>query len=124
MNIYVGNIAHGVTEDELKEAFAAFGEVASVTLIKDKFTGERRGFGFVEMPGKMQATNAMREMNGKEIQGRSLIVNEARPQRDKRSGGGGGGGDRRHGGGGGGGRGGFGGGGGGGRKGGGGGGRW
>lgn len=108
MNIYVGNIAHAVTEDELREAFAAYGEVASVTLIKDKFTGERRGFGFVEMPGKMQATTAMREMNGKEIQGRALIVNEARPQREKRSGGGGG--DRRHGGGGG--RGGFGGGGG------------
>ncbi len=111
MNIYVGNIAHAVTEDELREAFAAYGEVASVTLIKDKFTGERRGFGFVEMPGKMQATNAMRELNGKELQGRSLIVNEARPQREKRSGGG----ERR---GGGGGRGGFGGGG---RK---GGGRW
>ncbi len=123
MNIYVGNIAHGVTEDELREAFAAHGEVASVTLIKDKFTGEPRGFGFVEMPGKMQATTAMREMNGKEIQGRSLIVNEARPQRDKRSGGGGGG-DRRHGGGGGGSRGGFGGGGGRRSGGGGGGGRW
>ena len=123
MNIYVGNIAHGVTEDELKEAFLAYGEVASVTLIKDKFTGEARGFGFVEMPGKMQATTAMRELNGKEIQGRSLIVNEARPQRDKRSGGGGGG-DRRHGGGGGGSRGGFGGGGGGRKSGGGGGGRW
>lgn len=105
MNIYVGNIAHAVTEDELREAFAAFGEVASVTLIKDKFTGERRGFGFVEMPGKMQATTAMRELNGKEVQGRALIVNEARPQREKRSGGGG---ERRHGGGG---RGGFGGGG-------------
>ncbi|MEK7728209.1 MAG: RNA-binding protein, partial [candidate division KSB1 bacterium] len=84
------------------------------------------GFGFVELPGKMPATPAMRELNGVEIQGRSLIVNEARPQRDKRSGGGSGGGDRRHGGGGGGGsRGGFGGGSGGGRKsGGGGGGRW
>ncbi|KAA0220179.1 RNA-binding protein [bacterium] len=113
MNIYVGNIARSVSEDELRDAFAAHGEVSTVTLIKDKFTGEPRGFGFIEMPAKMQAMTAIKEMNGKELQGRSLIVNEARPKTDKRGGGGGGrsggggrGGDRR----GGGGRGGFGGG--------------
>lgn len=111
MNIYVGNIARSVSEDELRDAFAAHGEVSSVTLIKDKFTGEPRGFGFIEMPAKMQAMTAIKEMNGKDLQGRSLIVNEARPKTDKRGGGGGGrsgggrGGDRR-----GGGRGGFGGG--------------
>ncbi len=91
MNIYVGNIARSVTEDELRDAFAAHGEVTSVTLIKDKFTGEPRGFAFVEMPSKAQAMAAMKEMDGKELQGRSLIVNEARPKTDKRSGGGGGG---------------------------------
>lgn len=90
MNIYVGNLAHAVTEEELREAFTAFGEVASVTLIKDKFTGESRGFAFVEMPAKAQATTAMREMDGKELQGRNLIVNEARPRREKTGGGGGG----------------------------------
>ncbi len=91
MNIYVGNLAHAVTEDELKEAFAAYGDVSAVTLIKDKFTGESRGFAFVEMPAKAQATTAMREMNGKELQGRSLIVNEARERRERTGGGGGGG---------------------------------
>jgi RNA recognition motif-containing protein len=91
MNIYVGNLAHAVTEDELRDAFAAYGEVASVTLIKDKFTGESRGFAFVEMPAKAHAATAMREMNGKELQGRSLIVNEARPRRERTGGGGGGG---------------------------------
>jgi len=91
MNIYVGNLAHAVTEDELRDAFAAYGDVSTVTLIKDKFTGEPRGFAFVEMPAKAQAATAMREMNGKELQGRSLIVNEARPRRERTGGGGGGG---------------------------------
>ncbi|MDZ7267076.1 MAG: RNA-binding protein [candidate division KSB1 bacterium] len=108
MNIYVGNIARSVTEDELREAFAAHGEVSSVTLIKDKFTGEPRGFAFVEMPSKAQAIAAMKEMDGREMQGRSLIVNEARPKADKRGGGGGRGAGGRGGRSGGGGRGGFG----------------
>ncbi len=100
MNIYVGNLSNDVTEDELKEVFVAFGEVESVNIIKDKFSGESRGFGFVEMPNKTEALEALKEAEGKEIKGRAIKVNEARGKA-------GGGGNRR----GGGGRGGFGGGG-------------
>jgi RNA recognition motif-containing protein len=115
MNIYVGNLAPDVTEDELKQAFEAFGQVQTATIIKDKFSGESRGFGFVEMPAKAEAQTAITEMNGKDLKGRALNVNEARPKTEHRGGGGGGYG----GGGGGGGRrggGGYGGGGGGGRR--------
>lgn len=116
MNIYVGNLSHQTTEDELREAFEAFGQVESANLIKDRYSGESRGFGFVEMPSKEEAEKALEEMNGKDLMGRALNVSEARPRRE---GGGGGGGGRGRGGGGGGrgggggGRGGFGGGGGG-----------
>ncbi|MBN2413426.1 RNA-binding protein [candidate division KSB1 bacterium] len=100
MNIYVGNLSHQVTEDELREAFEAFGEVTSVNIIKDKYSGESKGFGFVEMPAKPEATTAMEEMNGKEIKDRTIAVNEARPRSDNRRGGGGrqrsGGGPRRY----------------------------
>lgn len=99
MNIYVGNLGSDVTEDELKEVFVAFGEVESVNIIKDKFSGESRGFGFVEMPNKTEALEALKEAEGKEIKGKVIKVNEARGKA-------GGGGNRR----GGGGRGGFGGG--------------
>ena len=95
MNIYVGNLAYSVTEDELREAFGAFGEVTSVNIIKDKFTGQSKGFGFVEMPGKDQAQAAISGMNGKEVKGRALNVNEARPRTDDRRGGGAGGAGRR-----------------------------
>ena len=101
MNIYVGNLPHKVTEDEVRQAFAEFGEVTEVRLIVDKFSGESKGFGFVEMPSKDQAEKAIEQMNGKEFMGRALNVNEARPKTDR--GGGGGGGGRRGGGGGGGG---------------------
>lgn len=106
MNIYVGNLAREATEGDLREAFEAFGQVASVAIIKDKFTGESRGFGFVEMPSKTEAQNAITGLNGKEVKGRALTVNEARPRTDDRGGGrrdsrGGGGGGRRTGGGGG-----------------------
>jgi RNA recognition motif-containing protein len=116
MNIYVGNLAPDVTEDELKQAFEAFGQVQTATVIKDKFSGESRGFGFVEMPAKAEAQTAITEMNGKDLKGRSLNVNEARPKTERPRGGGGGyggggGGGRRGGGGGG-----YGGGGGGGRR--------
>ncbi|HBG28346.1 MAG: RNA-binding protein [Planctomycetes bacterium GWF2_41_51] len=106
MNIYVGNLSRDVTEDQLKQSFEAYGEVKSVAIIKDKLTGEPRGFGFVEMPSREQATAAMQELDGKDLGGRALKVNEAR---ERAAGGGGGsrGGSR-----GGGGRGGFGGGGG------------
>jgi RNA recognition motif-containing protein len=110
MNIYVGNLSRDLTEAELREAFAAFGEVSSASIIKDKFSGETRGFGFVEMSNKDEADKAISALNGKDLKGRTMTVNEARPRTDKpRTGGGGFGGGR----GGGGSRGGFGGGGGG-----------
>ncbi len=103
MNIYVGNISRDLSEEELREAFAAFGQVSTVNIIKDKFTGEYRGFAFVEMPTKEEADAAITGLNGKELKGRALNVNEARPRTDARHGGGGGGrGPRRDGGGGGG----------------------
>jgi RNA recognition motif-containing protein len=93
MNIYVGNLSRQVTGDELREAFEAFGQVESAHVIKDRFTGEPRGFGFVEMPSREEAQNAINSMNGKELAGRAITVSEARPRADRR-GGGGGGGDR------------------------------
>ena len=116
MNIYVGNLSPEVSEDELKAEFQSFGEVSTVTIVKDRMTGQPRGFAFVEMPGKNEGQAAMESLNGKPLKGRNLTVNEARPKTDapRRSGGGGGRGGPR-GGGGGGGRGGYGGGGGGGR---------
>ena len=106
MNIYVGNISRDVSEAELKAAFEAFGAVQSASIIKDKFTGESRGFGFVEMPNREEAEKAIAGMNGKDLKGRALTVNESRPRTDRPRGGGGfGGGGRDRGG-----RGGFGGG--------------
>jgi RNA recognition motif-containing protein len=99
MNIYIGNISRDLSEDELREAFAAFGQVSSVNIIKDKFTGEYRGFAFVEMPVKEEAEAAISALNGKELKGRALNVNEARPRTDDRRGGGGRGGPRGGGGG-------------------------
>jgi RNA recognition motif-containing protein len=87
MNIYVGNLAREVISEDLQQAFAAFGEVATASVIKDKFTGESRGFGFVEMPSKEQAQAAITGLNGKDLKGRPLTVNEARPKSDNRSGG-------------------------------------
>ena len=108
MNIYVGNLSRDVVESDLKEAFQAFGEVTTASIIKDKFTSESRGFGFVEMPNKDEAEKAIAGLNGKDLKGRNLTINEARPRTDRpRTGGGFGGGAGR-----GGGRGGFGGGGG------------
>jgi RNA recognition motif-containing protein len=98
VNIYVGNLSHDVTDDELRQEFEAFGQVTSASVIKDKFSGESRGFGFVEMPTKTEAQSAISGMNGKDLKGRALNVNEARPRSDDRRGGGGGGGGRRGGG--------------------------
>jgi len=89
MNIYVGNLSRDVTEDDLRQAFEAFGQVTSATLIKDKFSGESRGFGFVEMPSKTEAQSAIQGMNGKDLKGRTLNVNEARPRAEGRRSGGG-----------------------------------
>jgi len=93
MNIYVGNLSRDVVESDLKEAFQAFGEVQTASIIKDKFTSESRGFGFVEMPNKDEAEKAIAGLNGKDLKGRNLTINEARPRTDRpRTGGGFGGG--------------------------------
>jgi RNA recognition motif-containing protein len=84
MNIYVGNLSHDVTEDELKEAFEAFGKITSINIIKDKYSGESRGFGFVEMSSKDEAQSAIDGLNGTELKGQSLNVNEARPRTENR----------------------------------------
>ena len=88
MNIFVGNLARTVTEAELREAFHQFGEVASVSIVMDKITGMPRGFGFVEMPKQEEAEAALRSLNGKELGGKSLTVNQARPRTERREGGG------------------------------------
>ena len=90
MNIYVGNLSSDVGEDDLRQAFEAFGEVTSVSVIKDKFSGESRGFGFVEMSSKDEAKSAIEALNGKELKGQNLKVNEARPRTERRGGSGGG----------------------------------
>jgi RNA recognition motif-containing protein len=92
MNIYVGNLPFEANEDDLRQAFSAFGQVATVNIIKDKFSGESRGFGFVEMPAKAEADAAIAGLNGTDIKGRTITVNEARPRTEGRGGGGGGGG--------------------------------
>jgi RNA recognition motif-containing protein len=100
MNIYVGNLPRASSEEELRKAFEAFGEVASVAIIKDKFSGESRGFGFVEMPNEEHGQAAINALNGKDFGGRALNVNVAKPKtegggRGGRGGGGGGGGGGR-----------------------------
>lgn len=106
MRIYVGNLSRDVSVEELREAFASFGDISSVDIITDKYSGESRGFGFVEMPNQEQGNAAVNGLNGKALKGRNLTVNEARPK-EERGGGrgfGGGGGRGPRGGGGGGGR--------------------
>lgn len=103
MNIYVGNLPHQTTEDEVRQAFEEFGQVTEVRIITDKFSGESKGFGFVEMPTIAEAQKAIEVMNGKDMMGRALNVSEARPRVERRGGGrrggfGGGGGGRDRGG--------------------------
>lgn len=86
MRIYVGNLSYNVTEDELKQEFKAYGEVASVTVLIDKLTGRPKGFGFVEMESKAAAEAAIAALNGKVLKERTLTVNEARPRSENRSG--------------------------------------
>jgi RNA recognition motif-containing protein len=89
MNIYVGNLAYDATDGMIREAFESFGQVTSARVIKDKYTGQSRGFGFVEMAMESQAQTAIRSLNGKEVQGKEISVSEARPRRDEgRTGGG------------------------------------
>jgi RNA recognition motif-containing protein len=94
MNIYIGNLSYEVNEEDLQEAFEAFGQVESVRIIKDKYSGQSKGFGFVEMPDKAEAQSAINDLNGKELKGRTLNVNEARPRTESRGGRGGYGGGR------------------------------
>jgi len=89
VNIYVGNLSRDTNEDDLRQAFEAFGEVSSANVIKDRFSGESRGFGFVEMPSSEQAAAALEGLNGNDVKGRNITVNEARPRADRSSGGGG-----------------------------------
>ena len=94
-NIYVGNLSYEATEDDIRQAFAAHGDVSSVAIMKDKMTGRSRGFGFVEMSDKNQAAAAISALNLQEVRGRAITVNEARPKTEgggSRGGGGGGGG--------------------------------
>jgi RNA recognition motif-containing protein len=91
MNIFVGNLSRDATEEDLRSAFSTFGQVSKVTILKDKFTGEPRGFGFVEMPVKTEAQAAINGMNQKDLKGRALNVNEARPKTERPAGGAGGG---------------------------------
>jgi RNA recognition motif-containing protein len=87
MNIYIGNLANDVKDDELKELFTKHGRVDSVKIIRDIFSQTSKGFGFVEMPGKAEAEKALKELNTFELKGKKLIVNEAKPRRDRRGGG-------------------------------------
>lgn len=87
MKIYVGNLSRDVTEEDLKQAFGAFGQVQTVNVLKDKFTGEPRGFGFVEMASPEEAKAAIAGMNGQDLKGRALKVNEALPPKTDKGGG-------------------------------------
>ena len=86
MNIYVGNLLREATEDDLRQAFEAFGQVTSAKIIKDKYTDDSRGFGFVEMPDQQEAKSAISGLDGKDLKGRTIKVNEARPRDDRRGG--------------------------------------
>ncbi len=83
MNIYVGNLAWGVADEELRKAFESYGQVTSATVIKDKVSGKSRGFGFVEMPDSAEAQAAITGLNGTDLKGRAITVNEARPAKPR-----------------------------------------
>ena len=91
MNIYVGNLPYNVVEEDLREIFEEYGEVASVKIISDKLTGRSKGFGFVEMENDQEARKAIEELNNAELSGRNIKVNESRPKSNDSRGGGGGG---------------------------------
>jgi cold-inducible RNA-binding protein len=90
MKLYVGNLAYQVTEDQLREAFESFGQVESVAIIKDKYSGQSKGFGFVEMPTNAEGQAAIDSLNGKDFSGRAIKVNEAKPRTEGSQGRGGG----------------------------------
>ncbi len=83
MNIYVGNLAYSVTDDDLRELFNEFGAVGSASVLSDKVTGQSKGFGFVEMQDNSAADRAIKELNGRQVKGRALKVNEAKPREDR-----------------------------------------
>ena len=83
MNIYVGNLSYGITEDELKDVFAEYGEVSNVSIITDKYSGQSKGFGFVEMPTQSEAEEAIKSLDGSMVKGRNIKVNQARPRTER-----------------------------------------
>jgi RNA recognition motif-containing protein len=83
MNIYVGNLSFDASEEDLQKLFSGFGQVSSVTIVRDKYSGQPRGFGFIEMPERSEAQAAIENLNGKELLGRSINVSEARPRTDR-----------------------------------------
>ena len=85
MNIYVGNLAYSVTEDELRAAFSAYGDVTSASLIMDKFSGQSKGFGFVEMANNAEADTAIKSLNGTSLKDRNITVNQAKPRGSRSS---------------------------------------
>ena len=89
MNIYIGNMSYDVTDDDLRAAFEAYGEVTSANVIKDKYSGQSKGFGFVEMSDDQKAQEAIEALNQTELKGRPINVNKAKPRTDRRGGGGG-----------------------------------
>lgn len=99
MNIYIGNLAPQVSDQELEDLFKQYGEIKSVKIIRDIFTGDSKGFAFVEMKDKAAAQKAINELNTYDLKGKKIVVNEARPKTDSRRGGGGRGGGNRGGGG-------------------------
>ncbi|HSO81632.1 MULTISPECIES: RNA recognition motif domain-containing protein [Thiocapsa] len=91
MRIYVGNLTYSVTDDDLRDVFGEFGDLAAAEVIKDKFSGQSKGFGFVDMPNNSEADAAIKALNETDFKGRKLTVNEARPRAERPRGGGGGG---------------------------------
>ena len=83
MNIYAGNLSYNIQEEELKQIFSEYGEVVSVKIITDKYTGQGKGFGFVEMSNEAEASKAIEALNGTDVKGRSIKVNKARPPKER-----------------------------------------
>jgi len=83
MNIYVGNLSYSVTEDDLKGIFSEFGEISGISIITDKFSGQSKGFGFVEMPNDSEAEEAIKALNERDLKGRNIKVNQAKPRGER-----------------------------------------
>ncbi len=83
MNIYVGNLSYEVTEDEVRDIFSPYGEISSLSIIKDKYSGQSKGFGFVEMPNQAEAEEAIKTLNESDLKGRNIKVNQAKPKEDR-----------------------------------------